>query len=122
MAMREAVGFPKRAGKEFTKNAIGLLVAYAPIAAILTLTAGEPPRRRRSRWRWGFVSRPNRDGPALFTNRVEEVFCELLRMLGVLGSSWPKDRPYGGGALPLVQRYYPPLLVPLGPEDRLLRR
>jgi hypothetical protein len=42
MAMREAVSFPKRAGKEFTKNAIGLLVAYAPIAAILTLAAGTP--------------------------------------------------------------------------------
>src|SRR5918997_2023803 len=40
MAMRGAVSFPKRAGKEFTKNAIGLLVAYAPIAAILTLAAG----------------------------------------------------------------------------------
>src|SRR3712207_9473434 len=42
MAMREAVSFPKRAGKEFTKNAIGLLVAYAPIAAILTLATGTP--------------------------------------------------------------------------------
>ena len=42
MAMREAVSFPKRAGKEFTKNAISLLVAYAPIAAILTLAAGTP--------------------------------------------------------------------------------
>ena len=42
MAMREAVSFPKRAGKEFTKNAISLLVAYAPIVAILTLAAGTP--------------------------------------------------------------------------------
>jgi hypothetical protein len=42
MAMREAVSFPKRAGKEFAKNAIGLLVVFAPIAAILTLAAGTP--------------------------------------------------------------------------------
>ncbi len=42
MAMREAVSFPKRASKEFTKNAISLLVAYAPIAAILALAAGTP--------------------------------------------------------------------------------
>jgi hypothetical protein len=42
MAMRGAVSFPKRAGREFTKNAIGLLVAYAPIAAILTLAVGTP--------------------------------------------------------------------------------
>ena len=41
MAMREAVRFPKQAGKEFTKNAIGLLVAYVPLAAILPL-AGIP--------------------------------------------------------------------------------
>ena len=42
MAMRGAVSFPKRAGREFTKNAFGLLVAYAAIAAILTLAAGTP--------------------------------------------------------------------------------
>ena len=41
MAMREAVRRPKQAGKEFSNNAIGLLVAYAPIAAILAL-AGIP--------------------------------------------------------------------------------
>jgi hypothetical protein len=42
MAMRGAVSFPKRAVREFTKNAFGLLVAYAPIAAILTLAVGTP--------------------------------------------------------------------------------
>ena len=42
MAMRAAVRFPKRALKEFATNEIGLLVAYAPIAAILTLAAGVP--------------------------------------------------------------------------------
>ena len=41
MDMREAVSFSKQAGKEFMKNAIGLLVAYVPLAAILTL-AGIP--------------------------------------------------------------------------------
>jgi hypothetical protein len=42
MAMRGAVGFRKRAGKEFVRFASGLLLAYAAIAAILTLAAGVP--------------------------------------------------------------------------------
>jgi hypothetical protein len=42
MAMRGAVRLRKRAGKEFTRNLIGVLIAYVPIAAILTLAAGTP--------------------------------------------------------------------------------
>jgi hypothetical protein len=42
MAMRETVHLRKRVGKEFVRNLIGLLVAYAPIAAILSLAAGVP--------------------------------------------------------------------------------
>jgi hypothetical protein len=41
MAMR-AVRFPKRAGREFVRNLIWGLMAYAPIAAVLTLAAGTP--------------------------------------------------------------------------------
>jgi hypothetical protein len=42
MAMRGAVRLPKRAGKEFVRNTIELLVAYVPIAAILAYAAGVP--------------------------------------------------------------------------------
>jgi hypothetical protein len=42
MAMRGTVHLRRRAGSEFVRNLIGLLVAYAPIAAILTFAAGVP--------------------------------------------------------------------------------
>ncbi len=42
MAMRAAVRFPKRALKSFAEIAIGLLMAYAPIAAILVFVASVP--------------------------------------------------------------------------------
>ena len=42
MAMRAAVRFPNRALKSFAESAIGLLMAYAPIAAILVFAAGVP--------------------------------------------------------------------------------
>jgi len=34
MAVRGAARFPKRAGKQFVRNLIGVLIAYVPIAAI----------------------------------------------------------------------------------------
>jgi hypothetical protein len=42
MAMRGAGHIPKRAGKVFVRNLIWGLVAYAPIAAVLTLLAAAP--------------------------------------------------------------------------------
>ena len=42
MAMRAAVRSPKRALKSFAEIAIGLLMAYAPIAAILVFAVGVP--------------------------------------------------------------------------------
>jgi hypothetical protein len=44
MAMRAAVRFRRRARKEFEINVIGLLVAYAAIAAVLAFGAGVPLR------------------------------------------------------------------------------
>lgn len=40
--MRGVVRFRNRAGREFVRFAVALLVAYVPIAAILTLAVGAP--------------------------------------------------------------------------------
>lgn len=42
MAMRGAVGFRNRVGKEIVRFAVALLVAYGVVAAILILVAGVP--------------------------------------------------------------------------------
>jgi hypothetical protein len=44
MVMWGAGRFAKRAGKEFVRNLIWFFVAYAPLAAILTVFAGVPLR------------------------------------------------------------------------------
>jgi hypothetical protein len=43
MAMRGVVPFRRRAVAEFGRFSTGLLIAYVPVAAILTFAAGVPP-------------------------------------------------------------------------------
>ena len=43
MAMRGAVGFRKRAGKEFARNLMWLLAVFGLLAAVSVLVAGVPP-------------------------------------------------------------------------------